>query len=163
MYLNFRYEIQGFPTLKFFPAGSAEPEPYEGPREVESMVEFINKKAGTQRQADGSLMRHAGRVYSLDKIIESHSFAVTEPLLKALEDGTKGLTGKEIVYGKDYLSTASKILNKGGADYVAKEMKRLEGMISGGSLIPEKKSAFQLRYNVLSAFVKVVSSDSESA
>ena len=26
---TFRYNIEGFPTIKFFPAGSADPEPYE--------------------------------------------------------------------------------------------------------------------------------------
>jgi hypothetical protein len=41
-----RFEITGFPTIKFFPAGSDEPEPYEENRELEDLVTFLNAKAG---------------------------------------------------------------------------------------------------------------------
>lgn len=41
-----RYGVSGYPTLKFFPAGSSEPEPYDDHRELESMVHFINSKTG---------------------------------------------------------------------------------------------------------------------
>ena len=42
-----RFEVTGFPTIKFFPAGSDEPEPYEENRELEDLVTFLNAKAGT--------------------------------------------------------------------------------------------------------------------
>lgn len=44
------------------------------------------------------------------------------------------------------------VLSKGGAAYVSKELKRLEGIIAGKNILPEKKSAFQLRRNLLAAF-----------
>jgi len=150
--LGSRYEISGFPTLKFFPAGSAEPEAYEEARELDSLVEFINSKAGTQRNADGSLLPSAGRVDALDEIIKEASFGVTEAVVAALKAATEALTGKAAAQGKEYLSTAQKVLTKGGAAYVAKESKRLEGLISGKAIVPEKKAAFQLRRNVLAAF-----------
>lgn len=46
--LGQRFGITGFPSLKFFPAGDeAEVEAYDGARSLESMVEFLNKKART--------------------------------------------------------------------------------------------------------------------
>ena len=42
--------MNGYPTIKFFPAGSAEAENYEGGREVENFVAYINLKAGKRIQ-----------------------------------------------------------------------------------------------------------------
>ena len=63
---RYRFGISGYPTLKYFPAGSLEPEAYEEARELESLVHFINTKTGTQRNPDGSLQATAGRVEALD-------------------------------------------------------------------------------------------------
>lgn len=44
--LGDRFGIQGFPTLKFFAAGSTEPEDYEGGRTAVDLVRFVNEKIG---------------------------------------------------------------------------------------------------------------------
>jgi len=46
--LGERFDIHGFPTLKFFPKGSTTPEAYEGGRSADDIVNFINEKAGTK-------------------------------------------------------------------------------------------------------------------
>lgn len=51
----YRYGISGFPTLKFFPKGNKDGEDYEGGRDVDDFVNFINEKAGTNRDAKGHL------------------------------------------------------------------------------------------------------------
>eukprot|EP00981_Chlorochromonas_danica_P011841 scaffold4305_cov170-Ochromonas_danica.AAC.4 len=45
-----RFDVSGYPTLKFFPANSVEPIPYEGARTAAGMLEFINTQAGTARR-----------------------------------------------------------------------------------------------------------------
>jgi len=45
--LGSRYGVSGFPTLKWFPAGSSTPEDYNGGRTAEDIITFINGKAGT--------------------------------------------------------------------------------------------------------------------
>jgi len=45
--LGSRFEVSGFPTLKYFPAGSTTPEVYSGGRTAKDIVSFINGKAGT--------------------------------------------------------------------------------------------------------------------
>jgi len=45
--LGSRYGVSGFPTLKWFPAGSSQPEDYNGGRTAEDIITFINNKAGT--------------------------------------------------------------------------------------------------------------------
>jgi len=45
--LGGRFGVSGFPTLKYFPAGSTEPEAYNGGRTAQDILSFINGKAGT--------------------------------------------------------------------------------------------------------------------
>jgi protein disulfide-isomerase A6 len=72
--LGSKYEIQGFPTIKYFPAGSAEAtDAYEGARDLEPMVEYINEKTGLQRTPDGGLMPMAGRVATIDTILKGYA------------------------------------------------------------------------------------------
>ena len=59
--LGSKYGVSGYPTLKWFPKGSSEAEDYSGGRSLENFVTFINKQAGTFRNADGSL---SGKVKS---------------------------------------------------------------------------------------------------
>lgn len=42
--LGSRFGVTGFPTIKFFPAGSVEPEDYTGGRDAESFIKFLNEK-----------------------------------------------------------------------------------------------------------------------
>lgn len=45
--LGERFEIHGFPTLKFFPAGEkVEFEDYKGDRSLDALVNFVNEKVG---------------------------------------------------------------------------------------------------------------------
>jgi len=45
--LGSRFDVHGFPTLKWFPKGSSTPEDYNGGRAAEDIINFINEKAGT--------------------------------------------------------------------------------------------------------------------
>jgi protein disulfide-isomerase A6 len=45
--LGSRFGVSGFPTIKFFPAGSKEGEDYSGGRTAADMTDYINRKAGT--------------------------------------------------------------------------------------------------------------------
>ncbi|KAM3513181.1 hypothetical protein MY11210_003206 [Beauveria gryllotalpidicola] len=44
--LGKRFDVQGFPTLKFFDGKSDKPEEYSSGRDLESLTEFITKKTG---------------------------------------------------------------------------------------------------------------------
>ena len=47
--------MSGYPTLKFFPMNNKDGEDYDGGRDVNAIVDFLNKKAGTARTPSGSL------------------------------------------------------------------------------------------------------------
>jgi protein disulfide-isomerase A6 len=46
--LGSRFGVSGFPTIKFFPKGSLEPEEYSGGRDAASFVKFMNEKTGSK-------------------------------------------------------------------------------------------------------------------
>lgn len=50
-----RYGVSGFPTLKFFPKDNKAGEEYDGGRDLDDFVTFINEKTGTSRDAKGQL------------------------------------------------------------------------------------------------------------
>jgi protein disulfide-isomerase A6 len=45
--LGSRFGVTGFPTIKWFPAGSTSPEEYNSGRDADSFLKFINEKAGS--------------------------------------------------------------------------------------------------------------------
>jgi len=148
-----RYGVTGYPTLKFFPAGSSEPVDYQGERELENLVEYINSNAGTYRTVDGGLLPSAGRVEALDELIKGADYALTEELLSSLKATLSNEDAAVQDKGAAYVKALETILKKGGAPYVSKEVRRLDGLIAGKSIKPDKKAAFQLKKNVLLAFV----------
>ncbi|WVO16400.1 protein disulfide-isomerase domain [Cryptococcus depauperatus] len=46
--LGSRFGVTGFPTLKWFPAGSQEPVPYSGARDLETLAAFVSKQSGVK-------------------------------------------------------------------------------------------------------------------
>lgn len=50
-----RYEVSGYPTLKFFPKSNKAGEEYDAGRELDDFVNFINDKSGTNRDGKGQL------------------------------------------------------------------------------------------------------------
>ncbi|WVO22327.1 protein disulfide-isomerase domain [Cryptococcus decagattii] len=46
--LGSRFGVSGFPTLKWFPAGSLEPIPYSGARDLETLAAFVTKQSGVK-------------------------------------------------------------------------------------------------------------------
>lgn len=68
--------MSGYPTIKFFPAGSDEAEDYEGGRSEADFVQFLNEKCGTQRAVGGGL---SDEVSAVDTSVYCHSIVDTAP------------------------------------------------------------------------------------
>ncbi|ORX36848.1 disulfide-isomerase precursor [Kockovaella imperatae] len=46
--LGNRFGVTGFPTLKWFPAGSLEPQDYSGGRDLDSLASFVSRESGVK-------------------------------------------------------------------------------------------------------------------
>lgn len=48
--LGERFDVKGFPTLKYFPKGNTAGEEYDGGRTADTIVSWINQKTGLNRK-----------------------------------------------------------------------------------------------------------------
>ncbi|XP_074320950.1 protein disulfide-isomerase like 2-1 [Silene latifolia] len=148
-----KYGISGFPTLKFFPKNNKDGEDYDGGRDLDDFVSFINEKAGTSRDAKGQLTSKAGIVESLESIVKEFVSATNEEkktIFTRLEEEVAKLEGSAARHGKIYTKIAKSCLAK-GADYTKNESQRLERMLSK-AISEVKADEFTLKKNILSAF-----------
>ena len=162
--LGERFGVSGFPTLKFIPGGAMEggikaeaaAEPYEGPRDLEGLVAFINEKAGTARASDGSLLPTAGRTAELDAA--AAAFMAASPAARA--GLAAALPASASAPADRYAKVMAKVLEKGAA-YAAKELARLEAMLGNEAIAKSKKTDIAYRRNVLAAFAAPAEAEAE--
>ncbi|KAL0422083.1 UNVERIFIED_CONTAM: putative protein disulfide-isomerase A6 [Sesamum latifolium] len=148
-----KYGVSGFPTLKFFPKNNKAGEDYDGGRDLDDFVTFINEKCGTSRDAKGQLTSKAGIVEALDSIVKEFLSATIEEkkaVLKKLEEEADKLEGSAARYGKIYVKAAKSCLDK-GSDYAKNELLRLERILAK-SISAAKADEFTLKKNILSTF-----------
>ncbi|KAF3552235.1 hypothetical protein DY000_02002603 [Brassica cretica] len=152
--LGEKYGVSGFPTLKFFPKDNKAGQDYEGGRDLDEFVGFINEKVGTSRDSQGQLTSKAGIVESLDALVKELVAASEEEkktILSRIEAEASNLKGSTTRYGKLYSKLAKSYIEK-GSGYATKEVERL-GRVLGKSISPVKADELTLKRNILSTFV----------
>ncbi|XP_059652325.1 protein disulfide-isomerase like 2-1-like [Cornus florida] len=151
--LGEKYDVSGYPTLKFFPKNNKAGEDYGGGRDLNDFVNFINDASGTSRDASGQLTSHAGTVASLDNLVKEFLSASNDEkkaVFAKIEDEVQKLKGSTARYGKIYLKCAKSCMEK-GADYAKNEIQRLARMLDK-ALSPAKADEFTLKRNILYSF-----------
>lgn len=152
--LGEKYGVSGYPTLKFFPKGNKAGDDYDGGRDLDDFVAFINEQAGTSRDSKGHLTAEAGKVHTLTTLVEEFVSAEAEAqkeVVSKLEAEAEKLKGAAQSYGKLYVKAAQKALEK-GEGYAKKEVERLERLLSG-HVSPLKADELTLKKNIVSLFV----------
>ncbi len=158
-----RFDVSGFPTVKFFPFGDDNPhEQYDGDRELAPLLAFLNERAGTHRTPSGGLAAVAGTVAALADIVRGGVFddgaiAKAEAVVGRLRDDSE-----EKEHGDLYVKAMRKCKQK-GVGYVATEIQRLQGMIDSPSVAASKKNLLMKRKNILSTFGLQAPSSSSSS
>lgn len=141
-------DVKSYPTIKFFPKGSTSPEPYDGGRTEQALVEFMNGKAGTFRAPGGTLGPKAGIVESMNAIAQKFIGGESvDSLSQEVKKASNGLTDK---YAQYYVKVFEKLGNN--QQYAEKELARLEGMMKKGGLAPAKVDDLMSRANILRGF-----------
>lgn len=141
--------ISGFPTIKFFPKGSNDAEPYQGARSEQAFVDFLNIKAGTARAVGGGLNEKAGTIAHLDSLVGKHVAARNfADLVGDVKKGVKSAQDKSSQY---YVKVAEKLSQN--QEYAGKEFARLTKIIQKGGSAPEKLDDLVSRSNILRQFL----------
>ncbi|KAF2848174.1 disulfide isomeras-like protein [Plenodomus tracheiphilus IPT5] len=139
--------VQGYPTIKYFKKGSTEALPYEGGRSEADFINFLNTNSGTHRAVGGGLDATGGTIEAFNSIIEKFQGAYGD----GAEEAKKIAAGLQDKYAQYYVKVFDKIgANK---DYAAKELKRLQGLLTKGTLAPEKVDDITSRSNILRKFL----------
>jgi len=131
------YGVSSYPTIKFFGESKdnkANPLAYNGGRDEQGFVDFLNEKCGTHRAVGGGLNDLAGRVPSLDELAQKFIDATTDARTVIIGEATK--LGKD---SKRYIRIMEKIVEKSNT-YITKELKRYA---------PRSKFNFQSRLMLL--------------
>lgn len=163
--LGERFGVTGFPTIKYVAReavgaiDAASATTYEGPRDLEGLVDFVNKAAGTGRRSDGSLLPSAGRVAALDAL--ARGFAGDAGTLAAAKTAAAAAAAGEQASAALYTRIFDKVAEKGKA-YVPKELKRLDSMLADEGVSKAKKAEIALRRNVLAAFSEEAAADEDA-
>ncbi|KAK2977718.1 hypothetical protein RJ640_013736 [Escallonia rubra] len=148
-----KYGVSGYPTLKFFPKNNKAGEDYDGGRDLDDFVTFINEKSGTSRDVKGELTSKAGILTELDSLVKEFVSAGSEEkkaVFARIEEEVEKLQGSTARYGKIYLKAAKSCMDK-GADYAKNEIQRLERILAK-SISSAKADEFSLKKNILHAF-----------
>jgi protein disulfide-isomerase A6 len=152
--LGERFEVTGFPTLKYIRPGGKEVEEYAGGRDEKDLVAFLNGKAGTDVELDGGVGKKGGLVPEVHEVLAGFGKASKEEQAEKISAAQKAVTGDEVKAKFAVYSKVARKIIENGVDWVAKEKGRISKLISNGkgSLTSAQKKSFQVKLNVLTAF-----------
>ncbi|KAG6062977.1 Protein disulfide-isomerase erp38 [Claviceps aff. humidiphila group G2b] len=153
--------VSSYPTIKWFPAGSKEGEAYSGERTEESFLEFVNKKAGTHRVVGGGLDAIAGTIDALDSLVTRFTGGAKMEDIAAEVKKAAGEYSEEAKYqyAKYYVRVFDKL--SASDNYAAKELARLEGILTEGGLAPSKRDEIHSKTNILRRFAQKAAEKAE--
>jgi len=152
-----KYHVHGYPHLVFFDGKKKseegyEPDIYDGEREEEDFINFLNEKCNTHRKVGGGLDDKAGKISDLDELAKKFISATGDELTKIIEKADKLSETINNKYSKYYVKVMNKINDK--KDYIDKEIARLTKILEGKNLSSEKADDFMKRINILKSFKK---------
>ncbi|KAF9382801.1 hypothetical protein CPB97_006932 [Podila verticillata] len=147
-----KYDVSGCPTIKYFAADGTVIE-YEGGRDEQDFIDFINEHAGTQRAVGGRLSPEAGRIAKLDLLAKRFAQASSEDKKAVSEEGIKvaGELQDNNASAKHYM----RVFEEAAASpkFVASESARLAKISESGTLSAATADDLSIRQNILAAFV----------
>ncbi|KAG9119775.1 hypothetical protein FRC07_005038 [Ceratobasidium sp. 392] len=144
-----RYNVRSYPTIKFFPKGSNKDAiSYEVGRSEADFVKFLNEHCGTHRAVGGGLNELAGRLPTLDSLAQRYYTA--DKAARELIYTEAKAAGQNASY---YIRVMEKLAT-GAEDWVTKEAKRLNGILTKKTLAESKLDEIKRKANVLAAFLE---------
>ncbi|GJD10221.1 Probable protein disulfide-isomerase A6 [Galdieria sulphuraria] len=140
-----RFDVSGFPTIKFFPATKKKDVvEYDSGRAAVDFVRFINKHVGTDLDVGGMPSAEASRIKALETPGAVEEVISRDPSLK----------GQLKRNAKYYLKVMEKYAQN-GEEYIVKEIQRLENMLKNeeGNITDSKRANFLRRLHILKSFL----------
>lgn len=146
-----KYGVSSYPTIKFFPAGSQEAVDYSGGRSEKDLLDFVNEKVGTHRLPGGGLDITAGTIDALDTVLlKLTNSNIADISAEVSKEAEKLKESAQYTYAEYYIRVFTKLADSD--TWVAKELTRLDGLLTKGGLAPAKRDELQSKTNILRKF-----------
>ncbi|KAJ1993451.1 hypothetical protein H4R33_000644 [Dimargaris cristalligena] len=152
--LGTRYDVQGYPTLKFFPAGSDTPIEYDVGRTEEDLVTFLNTHCGTHRLPGGGLDAQAGLVDRMNQLVNDFVKSAESGRQQIVAKAEETAQGLKDQYAKYYVKVMTKLVSN--RDFISKEITRLDKILKKRDLTAANADSFNIRKNILDFFKQVL-------
>ncbi|KAG2501842.1 hypothetical protein HYH03_000340 [Edaphochlamys debaryana] len=148
--LGDKFEVRGFPTIKYFAAGKPadkdSAQDYQQARTAQAFLEYLKEKVASDKAF--------ARVEALDAIAKKFVEAADKAaLITEAKEAVEKLEGEAKANGALYVKFMEKAVEK-GADYLKKEQARLDKMLGTGSVAAAKVDEMSRKTSVLSAFAE---------
>jgi len=156
-----KYDISGFPTIKFFSKDNKQqPIVYDQGRSLDDFVNFLNEKSNSERTSNGGYLPSAGCIDLLDDLANQFKSVDDDNQRQSILNELESLLSSSAYikqhhnqqYSKWYSFTMKKILSS-SMDYVSNEIARLDRMINGNSLNANDRNTFSKRKNIVAKFL----------
>ncbi|PNW88536.1 hypothetical protein CHLRE_01g033550v5 [Chlamydomonas reinhardtii] len=148
--LGDKFDVRGFPTIKFFPAGKPATkdnmQDYNQARTASAFLDFLKEKLAADKGF--------ARVEALDALAKKFVDAAADAKAKVVEEAEAALAkleGEAKDNGALYVTFMKKAVEK-GSEYLTKEKARLEKLLAGGSVNAAKVDEMSRKTSVLGAF-----------
>lgn len=148
--LGEKYGVSGFPTLKFFPKDNKDGEEYNGGRDEQDFIDFLNEKCKTNRVSGGGISQEAGRIERFDEFAKDF-MADQDKRDAILEEAKSLIDAQENTKMATYYTKIMERIQGKGDVFVTTEIDRLERLLDG-SISDTKKDEFSMRRNILKQF-----------
>jgi hypothetical protein len=154
-----RYGTHYYPILTYFHheddelyVAGGNPDRHTGKTDLQGLLEFVGSMTGVNRTKTGEYTEEFGTIPELDAVI-GEAQDINEELVDKLKEVSKTLEDPPSTVD-NYILFAKKIAER-GIPYIDHEIARLEKLYSRDSIVSlDKKSAMNLRANVMKAFKK---------
>lgn len=148
-----RYGIQGFPTIKIFGRGDKVPQTYEGARNLESLVKFVNEQAKTQRTVSGDVSREYGLNAEMDESVKRFfkEPALRGQIINAADVKANESKSPTLLY---YVQMMKKI-REDGPDFIGPEIRRINTILESCNVNDERVDNYRVRRNILYRIVDI--------
>ncbi|PSC76638.1 disulfide isomerase [Micractinium conductrix] len=146
--LGEKFDVRGFPTLKWFPRGKpANPEDYNGGRTLEAFLKFIKDKVA----ADAGFAR-VDALVPLAQKFQAAASGDRAGIVAEAETAAEGVAADDTANAALYIRYMKKALEKGEA-YIASELERLTKM-SEKPMSAAKLDEVSAKISILSSFTE---------
>jgi endoplasmic reticulum protein 29 len=144
---RFSIKNDDFPQYRLWPKGKSgadEPIKFTGDKKATAFMQFVQEKAG-------AWIGLAGQLKEFDEFAKELAGAADSAAVVAkAEAALANVDPKEADVAKYYVKVMKKL--SADADFVSKEVTRLQKMMDDGSVKAAKKESFGRRLNALSSF-----------